>query len=89
MSDEQQTGGRGQEAPAGPEVRYTRRPRMVPFLATGALLGLLAGLLVVVLGPESDVSGGAQEVILLGTTGALLGGLLGGIVFLLVERRSR
>jgi len=66
-----------------------RRPRMLPFLVTGALLGLVAGLLITTLGPSSETSGGAQELILLGATGAALGGLLGGIVFLMVERRSR
>lgn len=70
-------------------VRYSRRPRMVPFLATGAVLGFLAGIALMVLGPESDVSGAGQEFVILGATGALFGGLLGAIVFLLAERRSR
>jgi predicted membrane-bound spermidine synthase len=70
-------------------VRYSRRPRMVPFLATGAVLGLLAGIALMVLGPESDSSGAGQELVLLGSTGALLGGLVGAIVFLAVERRHR
>jgi hypothetical protein len=42
-----------------------------------------------VLGPESDSSGAGQELVLLGSTGALLGGLVGAIVFLAVERRHR
>lgn len=70
-------------------MRYSRRPRMVPFLATGAVLGLLAGIALMVLGPESDSSGAGQELVLLGSTGALLGGLVGAIVFLAVERRHR
>lgn len=59
---------------------------MVPFLATGAVLGSFLGLLLVVLGPEVDDVGIARETILLGTVGALLGGLVGAIVYLLVER---
>jgi len=70
-------------------VRYSRRPRMVPFLVTGAVLGFLAGVALMVLGPESDSAGAGQEFVLLGSTGALLGGLLAAIVFLAVERRSR
>lgn len=90
MSDEQQpTEDRTRLVRREEPVRYSRRPRMVPFLATGAVLGLLAGIALMVLGPESDSSGAGQELVLLGSTGALLGGLVGAIVFLAVERRHR
>jgi hypothetical protein len=90
VSDEQQpTEDRTRLVRREEPVRYSRRPRMVPFLATGAVLGLLAGIALMVLGPESDSSGAGQELVLLGSTGALLGGLVGAIVFLAVERRHR
>lgn len=59
---------------------------MVPFLATGAVLGSFFGMLVVVFGPEVDDVGIARETIILCSIGALLGGLLGAIVYLVVER---
>jgi hypothetical protein len=62
-----------------------RAPRLIPFLATGAGLGLLAGLVLTVLGPGSPVASDGQELVLLGLTGALLGGLVGAIAFLVVE----
>lgn len=74
--------------PAGPGARGRHRPRLVPFLATGAVLGSLLGLLLVVFGPDAESAGTAQETIILGGIGALLGGLVGGIVYLLVERYS-
>ncbi|MCK0110603.1 hypothetical protein MWU75_00390 [Ornithinimicrobium sp. F0845] len=65
-----------------------RRPRLVPFLVTGALVGLVVGVLLAVTGPDAPNASPAQEVIAIGLPGALLGGLLGGIVYLLAERFS-
>ncbi len=62
-----------------------RTPRLIPFLATGAIVGLLAGLVLALLGPSSPVASDGQEIVLLGLTGALLGGLAGAVVFLVVE----
>ncbi|GAA1147228.1 hypothetical protein [Ornithinicoccus hortensis] len=75
------------EVPRGTRgERPLRRPRLVPFLATGALLGSFLGLLLVVFGTEvEDVSIG-RETIILGGMGALLGGLVGAIAYLVAER---
>jgi hypothetical protein len=62
-----------------------RTPRLVPFLTTGAVLGLLAGVALALIGPSSPVASDGQELVLLGLTGALLGGLAGAVVFLVVE----
>jgi hypothetical protein len=59
---------------------------MVPFLLTGAVLGLILGALIAYVGPDAPSAGPAQEIIALAVPFGLLGGLLGGIVFLLVER---
>lgn len=69
--------------------RRVRRPRMVPFLTAGALLGAVVGLVVAWVGPASEVATPAQEMILLGVTGALLGGLVGAVLFLVVEWAAR
>jgi hypothetical protein len=59
--------------------RLRRHPRYSSFLVTGALVGLVATL-VIVLGPAADASRRAQLFFYLGLvlvgTGALLGGLL-------------
>lgn len=65
-----------------------RRPRMVPFLATGALLGLVVGVLLAYFGPPSAYASPAQEMIVMAVPGGLVGGLLGAIVFLVAERFS-
>ena len=62
-----------------------RAPRLIPFLVTGAVLGLLAGVVLALLGPASPVASDGQELVLLGLTGALLGGLAGAVAFLVVE----
>lgn len=67
------------------QARLVRGPRMVPFLATGALIGALGGLLITMLGTES-ATGTAQQLVLLTGVLGLLGGLLGGVVYLVVER---
>ena len=69
-----------------PPRRRARRPRMVPFLLTGALLGFLLGVFIAYVGPDAPNAGPAREIIALGLPFGLIGGLLGGVVFLLVER---
>lgn len=61
---------------------------MVPFLMTGALIGLVVGLLLAYYGPPSPYASLAQEMIVMAFPGALVGGLLGGIFYLVVERFS-
>ncbi|TQL03045.1 histidine kinase [Cellulomonas sp. SLBN-39] len=82
-------------------ARVRRAPRYRAFVVTGALLGLLvAVVLVAVLGddralegvgggmlPLLDGVGGVRAVV--GTGGAILGALAGGVVALLADRRSR
>lgn len=69
-------------------VRATvrRAPRFRAFLTTGALLGALVGLVLVVAAP-----GGADLVTLLTLTGALglVGLLAGAVVGVVVDARSR
>lgn len=72
--------------PGQPRVR--RSPRYVPFIGTGAALGLVLAL-VLALGPGA---GSADELRLLAYLGALLAGLgalVGGLVAVLLEARRR
>lgn len=71
------------------EVVRRHSPRLVPFLLSGSLVGLLVGAALALLGPPSRSASLTQETVVLGLPGALLGGLLGGVVFLLLERRRR
>ncbi len=66
-----------------------RRPQLVPFLLTGALIGLIIGGVLALTGPDAPMAGPSQELMAIAVPGALLGGLLGGVVYLLVERHSR
>lgn len=61
---------------------------MVPFLVSGGLFGALVGVMLTALGASSRDATSGQELILLGGSGLLLGGLVGAIVYLLVERLS-
>lgn len=62
---------------------------MVPFLATGAVLGLILGALLALLGPDAPMASPGQEILALSIPFGLVGGLLGGAVYLLVERSAR
>jgi H+/Cl- antiporter ClcA len=61
---------------------------MVPFLVSGGLIGAFVGVMLTLLGPPSRNATSGQELILLAGSGVLLGGLVGAIVYLLVERLS-
>lgn len=65
-----------------------RGPRMVPFLATGAIIGAIIGVVLSVTGPTSQVASPGQEMIVLGGAGALVCGMLGAVLYLLAEWRS-
>ena len=65
-----------------------RRPQLVPFLLTGALLGLFIGAVVAYLGPDAPRASTGQEFIAVAGPLGLFGGLLGGVVYLIVERFS-
>lgn len=59
---------------------------MVPFLLTGAIIGLIIGVALAVTGPPAPLASPGQEIIGMGVPGALFGGLLGGVVYLVAER---
>lgn len=61
---------------------------MVPFLVTGAVVGIIVGLLLATFGPDAPNASPSQELIVMAVPGGLLGGLLGAICYLLVERYS-
>ncbi len=61
---------------------------MVPFLVTGALIGLVVGAVLAYLGPPSAYASPMQEMIVMAVPGGLIGGLLGGIAYLVAERFS-
>ena len=65
-----------------------RAPRIGPFLLTGGALGLIAGFLISVLGPASSSVGAAGEIGFIGVGCTALGVLLGGIAFVLLDRRA-
>ncbi|MCE0487478.1 hypothetical protein [Ornithinimicrobium sediminis] len=90
MTDPSSDQPSGSPDEAAPQVGRTtsdgpRTPRLLPFLGTGAVLGLVVGIVLTLLGPSSPVASDGQELVLLGITGALLGGLAGAVVFLVVE----
>jgi integral membrane sensor domain MASE1 len=69
-------------------VPVRRRPDLVRFLVTGAVIGGVIGAVIAYLGPDAPSSSLLQEVILLASTGALLAALLASVLYLLADRRS-
>ena len=67
---------------------YRRRPQLRSFLVVGALIGAVLGVLLAVLGPDVEGSSLAQQVVLLGAIGALLGGFLASIAYLVADRQT-
>ena len=65
-----------------------RSPRYVAFLATGAAVGVVVGL-VLVLGPGAGVDDRARLLAYLCALLAGLGALLGGVVAIVLEGRRR
>lgn len=76
----------GDTTDAQQPVQLYRGPRMVPFLFTGAVLGIIGAGLLHFFGPEPPSGGTVQELILLSVLFGGLGGLLGGAIYLVVER---
>lgn len=73
----------------GPQhLPVRRRPRLQSFLVLGALVGLVIGALLGYYGPDAPGSSQLQEVVLLGAIGAVLGGFLGSVVYLVADRMS-
>lgn len=69
-------------------VPVRRRPDLVRFLVSGAVIGALVGGAIGYLGPDAPSSSLLQEVILLAATGAIVFLLLAAILYLLADRRS-
>ena len=69
-------------------ARTRRNPRYVAFLGTGAVLGLVAALLLT-LGPGSGVDDQVRLLAYLSALLAGLGALVGGAVAVLLEGRRR
>lgn len=69
-------------------VPYRRRPQLQRFLGLGAVIGLVLGAVIGYLGPDAPNSSLLQEVILLGAIGAVFGGFLGSVVYLVADRAS-
>jgi len=65
-----------------------RGPRFGAFLLTGGVLGLLFGMVVSVVGPVDARYGAVAVLGFLGLIGACLGALAGGVVAVLLDRRS-
>ena len=74
------------------QVRVRRSPKVGVFLLIGAVVGVLAAIVVVNVGPESG-DPTAQAIgflaVLLGAVGALLGGLVALVLDAASERRAR
>jgi len=61
---------------------------MVPFLVSGALIGLVIGVVVSITGPSSQVASPGQELVVMAGSGALVGGFIGAVVYLIAEWSS-
>ena len=86
--DEQQPDAAPPEPTADRRVRGYRTPRYPVFLVTGAVLGLLVGVGIAVLGGSSAEQGSATPAGVLGyfsAFGALFGALLAGALAVVVE----
>lgn len=67
-----------------------RAPRYRAFVVTGALLGLVVALLVVLIAPEGEGGyGPGPTFVFTGLAAALLGALLGGAVAVVLDRAGR
>lgn len=69
-------------------LRVRRSPQLSRFLIAGGLLGFVGGALLGLLGPDAPTSTQGQEVVLLGTIGALLVGFLAAVLYLVLDRRG-
>jgi len=68
--------------------KVRRPPSFSAFLVTGALVGLLVGFVASVVGPVDARYGAVAVLGFLGLIGACLGALVGGLIAVLLDRRS-
>ncbi len=76
----------GKQTPGTPRTAR-RHPRFAAFLFTGALLGLLGGFVISVIGPEDARYDTSVTLGFLGLICAAFGVLAGGIVAALLDKR--
>ena len=76
------------EEPGPEHVPVRRRPDLVRFLATGAVIGAVLGGLLGWLGPDAAGRTQVQEVVLLAAVGAIFVGLLAAVAYLVADRSS-
>ncbi|MBW8172698.1 hypothetical protein K0651_06505 [Ornithinimicrobium sp. Arc0846-15] len=62
-----------------------RRPKLVPFLISGGVIGLLLGVAFSIFGPASGVASAGQENVIFMFIGAIAGGFVGALAFLVAE----
>lgn len=70
-------------------VPVRRRPDMVHFLVTGAVVGAVLGGILGYFGPDAPDASTTQEVILLAGTGAIFVTLIAAILYLVADRATR
>lgn len=76
-----------------PPTRRRRTPRLVPFIATGTILGYVVGVLLAARPLAGDAAqrlatySFSSQAGYLGLFGALMGALAGAVVFVLLDRR--
>lgn len=77
------------DRPAAAPARYRlrRAPRFGPFLLTGAVIGIIAGVLVDLLGPAAPGIDSTSALAFFAVIGGLVGTLLAAIVAVLLDRR--
>jgi hypothetical protein len=68
------------------DVGKARAPRFGPFIATGAIVGFVAGSAVAYFGPEAPQYSASTGVGFVGLLGASLGALIGALVALALDR---
>lgn len=84
----------GSSSPRPPAPRRRRAPRLVPFLATGAILGYVVGLLLAARPLAADEALKMQNYSFnsqagyLGLFGAMIGALIAAVAYVLFDRRS-
>ena len=76
--------------PGATRVQVRRAPKFAAFTVSGAVIGLVIGLLVIALAPQPATPTGFQPrsiALYLGMVGLLLGGVLGAGLAVLIDRR--